>query len=94
MRKAVVFIACFPVHCYRLFIKPLKGGSICAHTPTCSQYSLIAIKRHGAIVGWWMTGKRLLRCSPFTRKRKGISRSNKGYDPVPYKLKGGAKWVV
>jgi len=88
MKKTIAHIACFPIYLYRFTIKPMKGSSTCAFTPTCSEYGLIAIKRHGVIVGWWMATGRILRCNPFSRKK------NKGYDPVPYKMKGGAKWVI
>jgi len=87
LKKFVVFLSLIPVYLYRLFLRPLKGGSTCAYTPSCSQYAIIAIRRHGPIKGWWLAGLRVLRCNPFSRK-------NRGYDPVPYRMKGGAKWVV
>jgi len=58
---------------YRRGISPLTPPS-CRFTPTCSQYGLEAIQRHGAGRGSWLTLKRLLRCQPFCRG---------GYDPVP-----------
>jgi len=51
----------------------LIGGQ-CRHLPTCSNYGLEAIHRHGALRGGWLTGKRVWRCHPW-----GTS----GYDPVP-----------
>ena len=46
----------------------------CPYTPSCSNYALEAIQKHGAFKGGRLTLWRLLRCNPFT---KG------GYDPVP-----------
>ncbi|MCL2846204.1 MAG: membrane protein insertion efficiency factor YidD [Firmicutes bacterium] len=86
MRKMIEFVACLPIYFYRFVIRPLLPKS-CAFTPTCSEYALIAIRRHGPFVGWWMTTRRILRCRPF-------GRNNRGFDPVPWKLRGGSKWVV
>ncbi|MBI2029016.1 membrane protein insertion efficiency factor YidD [Candidatus Gottesmanbacteria bacterium] len=45
----------------------------CRFTPTCSEYSYKAIKKHGIIKGLILSFKRILRCNPLS---KG------GYDPV------------
>jgi len=58
---------------YRKFISPLLPPS-CRFTPTCSEYAIQAIKKHGAWKGSWLALWRILRCNPFC---KG------GYDPVP-----------
>ncbi len=58
---------------YRRCISPLKPPT-CRFHPTCSEYGLIALRRHGAIRGSWLTIWRLLRCQPF---------GTPGYDPVP-----------
>lgn len=57
---------------YKAAISPYLGNN-CRFTPTCSEYAMEAIERHGAIKGSWMAIRRLLRCNPFC---KG------GYDPV------------
>ncbi len=36
-------------------------GARCEHRPTCSRYALLAVKRHGYVIGGWMTVERLLR---------------------------------
>lgn len=70
-------VAIFPfivlVRFYQLCISPLTP-SACRFTPTCSQYALEALRKHGLIKGLWLTVKRLLRCHPW---------GGSGYDPVP-----------
>ncbi|MDP2100079.1 MAG: membrane protein insertion efficiency factor YidD [Methylobacter sp.] len=61
---------------YRYFISPLLG-SRCRFYPSCSSYSLEALQLHGAIIGSYLTLKRLLKCHPF---HEG------GIDPVPEKF--------
>ena len=58
---------------YQRFISPLFPPS-CRYYPTCSNYSVQAIQKHGVIKGSIMGISRILRCHPFV---KG------GYDPVP-----------
>lgn len=57
---------------YRLFISPLKPPT-CRFVPTCSEYALQAIEKHGIVRGGLMAVRRILRCHPF---HPG------GYDPV------------
>jgi putative membrane protein insertion efficiency factor len=38
---------------------------VCRFTPTCSQYALLALERHGVLKGVWMTLKRLGKCHPW-----------------------------
>jgi putative membrane protein insertion efficiency factor len=61
---------------YRKFISPITPPS-CRFHPTCSQYGLEAFQKHGAIKGFFLTTKRILKCQPF---HPG------GFDPVPEKL--------
>jgi uncharacterized protein len=58
---------------YQLVISPFLPPS-CRFTPSCSQYALEAIRRHGAVRGTWLAARRLVRCHPF---HPG------GFDPVP-----------
>jgi putative membrane protein insertion efficiency factor len=46
----------------------------CRYTPSCSQYAILAVRRHGAIKGGWLAFWRLLRCQPW---------GGHGHDPVP-----------
>lgn len=59
------------VRFYQRGISPLLGSN-CRFSPTCSQYTIEAIEKYGAIRGIWKGITRIARCHPFT---KG------GYDP-------------
>lgn len=61
------------VRFYQLFISPLLGPR-CRFYPTCSHYTIEAIKHHGVIYGSWLAIKRLARCHPANPG---------GVDPVP-----------
>lgn len=41
-------------------------GIRCRFEPTCSRYSEVVLRRHGALRGSWLTLRRLLRCGPWT----------------------------
>jgi putative membrane protein insertion efficiency factor len=58
---------------YRYAISPMLGRN-CRFHPTCSEYAIEAVQRHGALHGGWLALKRVGRCHPF---HPG------GYDPVP-----------
>ncbi len=58
---------------YQVAISPLLPPS-CRFYPTCSQYAIGVIARHGVVRGCWLALVRLLKCHPF---HPG------GYDPVP-----------
>ncbi len=66
------------IYAYRVTLSPIMGGQ-CRFEPTCSRYGIEAYKTYGPIRGTMMTGKRILRCNPFS---KG------GYDPVPIRSCG------
>jgi len=58
---------------YQYTLSPFLGRQ-CRFVPTCSQYGIEAIKKHGALKGSWLAFKRILRCNPW---------GGSGYDPVP-----------
>lgn len=62
-----------PVWFYRACISPMKPPT-CRFTPTCSEYAVEAVMRHGILRGSWLVVRRLLRCHPW---------GGSGYDPVP-----------
>jgi uncharacterized protein len=62
------------VRLYQYFISPLLGPR-CRFYPTCSDYCLQALAKHGALRGTWLTAKRLARCHPWSK--------HQGVDPVP-----------
>jgi hypothetical protein len=49
---------------YQHLISPLTPPS-CRYYPSCSQYAVIAITRHGAVRGSWLAVRRLARCHPW-----------------------------
>ena len=61
------------IRAYQVCISPFKRPC-CRFYPTCSNYALDALKKHGPLKGVYLSTKRILRCNPFC---KG------GYDPVP-----------
>jgi putative membrane protein insertion efficiency factor len=63
---------------YKQWISPAFPPS-CRFTPTCSEYAMEAVDRHGALRGAMMAAWRLLRCHPLA---KG------GFDPVPQVVPG------
>ena len=58
---------------YRRVISPMTPPS-CRFTPTCSQYAIEAIRKHGPFKGMYLAVRRILRCHPW---------GGSGYDPVP-----------
>lgn len=71
------FICALPllavVKFYQYCISPFTPPS-CRYVPTCSQYAVEALRKHGPLKGSWLTLKRLSRCHPW---------GGSGYDPVP-----------
>ena len=61
---------------YRFLISPLIGQS-CRYLPTCSEYSIEALKEFGLIKGIFMSIKRILSCHPIKFLGGGD-----GFDPV------------
>lgn len=65
------------------FYQKFLSRKACHFTPSCSEYMLEAILKHGFIVGIMLGARRIMRCNPWT---KG------GFDKVPDK-KSVVKWV-
>ena len=65
MKKLLSRLLLLPIYFYRGYISPI---------PTCSEYAIEAIKKHGPFKGLYLAVRRLLRCHPW---------GGSGYDPVP-----------
>jgi uncharacterized protein len=59
-------LAVLPIRLYRLLVSPLFPGT-CKYHPSCSQYAIDAIRKHGVLKGSAKAGWRLLRCNPWSR---------------------------
>ena len=66
-------LAAWPIRLYRRWLSPLKPP-MCRFSPTCSQYAIEALERHGLLRGSGLAIWRVMRCQPFAQG---------GYDPVP-----------
>jgi len=55
-------------------VMPTNLRASCRFQPTCSDYAIEALKKHGFIKGSWIALKRIFRCNPF---------GGSGYDPLP-----------
>ncbi|MBE6334106.1 MAG: membrane protein insertion efficiency factor YidD [Bacteroidales bacterium] len=73
LKHLVVEVLILPIKFYKYAISPLLPPT-CRYTPTCSQYAIEALRKHGVFKGSYLTIKRLLRCHPW---------GGSGYDPVP-----------
>ena len=65
------------IKCYKFLISPLLGQS-CRYLPTCSEYSIDALKTYGFLKGLFFSVKRILSCHPWGRG---------GFDPVKKEMK-------
>jgi putative membrane protein insertion efficiency factor len=69
LKKVLIFL----VKIYQGAVSPFFPAS-CRFTPTCSEYTVQAISKHGALKGAWLGFRRIIRCHPW---------GGHGYDPVP-----------
>lgn len=61
------------IRIYQYVISPAMGPK-CRYTPTCSQYAVTALQKHGIFKGGWLAIRRISSCRPG---------GGEGYDPVP-----------
>lgn len=72
MLRLMTALLVFLIKLYQVTISPLLG-SCCRFEPSCSQYAIDAVRKHGPIKGSWLAVKRVSRCHPL---------NDGGYDPV------------
>ena len=77
MGRALSAVLIFCVRGYQLLISPWLGSN-CRHQPTCSAYTIEALREWGPIKGGWLGIQRISKCHPW-----GPS----GHDPVPLRPK-------
>ena len=70
---AFSWLLILPIRFYQKCISPLMPSS-CRFIPTCSQYAVEALRKHGPLKGMYLAIRRILRCHPW---------GGSGYDPVP-----------
>ena len=73
MLKIINYFLIVPIKLYQILLSPLIGPS-CRFTPTCSNYAIDAINKHGPFKGLWLAIKRISKCHPW---------GDSGHDPVP-----------
>ena len=71
------YIIIVTIKVYRYFVSPLLGNS-CRYFPTCSEYSIEALKTFGFFKGLFLSIKRILSCHPW---------KDGGYDPIKKEMK-------
>ncbi len=64
VRRVPAWILLGLIWVYQRTISPLTPPT-CRFYPSCSQYAVIALRRHGALRGSWLAARRLLRCHPW-----------------------------
>ena len=72
-RSLTIWLPVKLIRLYQILLSPYMGKQ-CRYTPTCSNYALEALRKHGLLRGTWLALKRILRCAPW---------GGSGYDPVP-----------
>jgi putative membrane protein insertion efficiency factor len=73
LRSLLVGLLVIAIRGYQLALSPILG-SACRFTPSCSEYAIEAVRRHGPLQGSWLGARRIARCHPF---------HSGGLDPVP-----------
>jgi len=71
--KAVAIVLIGLIRFYQGAVSPYLPSS-CRYVPSCSQYGIEALKKHGPLKGGWLTLKRVVSCNPW---------GGSGHDPVP-----------
>jgi putative membrane protein insertion efficiency factor len=75
MRGILIFPFVFLIKIYQFLISPIIGKN-CRFNPTCSNYALEALKKHGLVLGMYYSIIRISKCHPW---------GGSGHDSVPSK---------
>jgi putative membrane protein insertion efficiency factor len=59
-------IVVLPLRLYQRLVSPLFPAT-CKYHPSCSQYAIDAVRKHGVLKGALKAAWRLLRCNPWSR---------------------------
>jgi len=78
MKKNISILSKISLILIRVYQKSFSAliGRSCRFAPSCSDYALIAIERHGFFKGWYLAFIRIAKCNPW---------GPHGHDPVPEK---------
>ena len=79
MGRALSAVLIVLVRGYQVLISPWLGRN-CRHQPTCSAYTIEALREWGPVKGTWLGIRRIAKCHPW---------GSAGYDPVPLRPKKG-----
>ena len=74
MKRVLIFPLIKFIRLYQILISPYIGSN-CKFSPSCSNYSLEALKKYGLVKGVYLASIRILKCNPWNK--------NCGFDPVP-----------
>ena len=73
----IIYPLIYVIKLYQYIISPILKTN-CRYLSTCSEYSILALKKYGLLIGIYYSSKRILSCHPF---------GGKGFDPIPKKTK-------
>jgi len=73
LKKVILFPFLLLIKIYQNIISPYLPNA-CRYNPTCSQYTIEALKKHGVFKGIYLAAKRICSCHPW---------GGSGFDPVP-----------
>ncbi len=73
IKNIITSVLLLPIYGYKYLISPHIPRS-CRYTPSCSQYTIEALKKYGPFKGLALAIKRISRCHPW---------GGHGYDPLP-----------
>ena len=79
--QSIKYIFIKLIKLYKIFISPYLGNN-CRYLPTCSEYSIEALKEFGLVKGSLMSLKRILSCHPIKFLGGGD-----GFDPVKKEMR-------